>query len=212
VIGHPLGSAGTRPLGATIRLAVEATRRLTNVNTNLGIVLLLAPLARAAALSAASESEAIGPGELRAALTSVLASTTVEDARDTYTAIRLASPGGLGSADEQDVADEPTVTLTAAMQLAADRDGIASEYTTDFHTTFAVAGEVMREACAVLDLGGVRSESGRAAIGRLDASLRGEHNLSNPGTTADLTAAAIFVTLLSDGWRSGAGGTNAARR
>src|SRR5688500_15073254 len=47
-IGAPLGGAGSRPLGATIRLAVAATARWTRSNTNLGIVLLLAPLARAA--------------------------------------------------------------------------------------------------------------------------------------------------------------------
>src|SRR5688500_4010455 len=48
-IGAPFAGAGTRPLGATIRLAVEATSRWCRSNTNLGIVLLLAPLARAAA-------------------------------------------------------------------------------------------------------------------------------------------------------------------
>ena len=47
-IGGPLSGAGTRPLGATVRLAIEATARWTSSNTNLGIVLLLAPLARAA--------------------------------------------------------------------------------------------------------------------------------------------------------------------
>src|ERR1700730_14926778 len=47
-IGAPLASAGTRPVGATVRAAIEATMRWTASNTNLGIVLLLAPLARAA--------------------------------------------------------------------------------------------------------------------------------------------------------------------
>src|ERR1700730_14211032 len=51
-IGEPLGGAGTRPVGATVRLAVEATARWTRSNTNLGIVLLLAPIARAALLEA----------------------------------------------------------------------------------------------------------------------------------------------------------------
>ena len=56
-IGIPLAGAGTRPVGATVRLAVEATARWTRSNTNLGIVLLLAPLARAALL----ESPVDGP-------------------------------------------------------------------------------------------------------------------------------------------------------
>jgi triphosphoribosyl-dephospho-CoA synthase len=47
-IGEPLSEADARPLGATIRLAVEATRRHARTNVNLGIVLLLAPLVRAA--------------------------------------------------------------------------------------------------------------------------------------------------------------------
>ena len=46
-IGAPIAGAGARPLGATIRLAVEATARWTRSNTNLGVVLLLAPLAKA---------------------------------------------------------------------------------------------------------------------------------------------------------------------
>src|SRR5947209_5600087 len=49
-IGEPLAGAGTRAVGATVRLAVEATARWTRSNTNLGIVLLLTPLARAALL------------------------------------------------------------------------------------------------------------------------------------------------------------------
>src|SRR5438093_3852629 len=49
-IGGPLANAGTRPLGVTVRLAVEATARWTRSNTNLGIVLLMAPLTRAALL------------------------------------------------------------------------------------------------------------------------------------------------------------------
>ncbi len=56
----------------------------------------------------------------------------VEDAREVYAAIRLAAPGGLGRAVEQDVADEPTVTLLEVMRLAADRDDIAREYATGF--------------------------------------------------------------------------------
>src|SRR6185436_16921379 len=50
-IGGPLAGVGTRPLGMTIRLTIEATRRWTNTNTNLGMVLLLTPLARAAVLA-----------------------------------------------------------------------------------------------------------------------------------------------------------------
>jgi triphosphoribosyl-dephospho-CoA synthetase len=34
----------------------------------------------------------------------------------------------------------------------------------------------------------------------MDRALRDEAHLGNPGTTADLVAAAIFVVLLGGGW------------
>ena len=62
-----------------------------------------------------------------------------------------------------------------------------------------VAARVSREAAEVLAAGGVRSARGRAGVAKLDESLRDERNRANPGTTADLTAAAIFVVLLGGG-------------
>jgi triphosphoribosyl-dephospho-CoA synthase len=244
-IGGPLAGAGTRPLGQTVRLAVEATTRWTRSNTNLGIVLLLTPLARAA-LS--------GSPALRNGVRDVIAATTVDDAREVYAAIRRAAPGGLGRAEEQDVADEPTMTLLEVMRLAAHRDGIAREYATGFESTFeigapalegarreglswddaivetfltllaanpdthvarragaAAAAEVSRRARAALDAGGVRSAAGRHAIDAMDRELRDSRNIGNPGTTADLTAAAIFVVLLGGGWNVHGGGDAATR-
>src|SRR5262245_51852944 len=116
-IGQPLAGAGTRPLGATIRLAVEATGRWTCTNTNLGIVLLLAPLARAALRTGDGRDDSRGiprsgsrrllthEASIREALCRVLDETTIQDARDVYAAIRCASPGGLGRVEDQDVAD-----------------------------------------------------------------------------------------------------------
>jgi triphosphoribosyl-dephospho-CoA synthase len=245
-IGGPLAGAGTRPVGATVRLAVEATACWTRSNTNLGIVLLLAPVARAALL----ESPVDGPmgsappwTGLRGALSRVLDATSVDDARDVYAAIRRAAPGGLGRAQAQDVADEPTMTLLEVMRLAAGRDGIAREYATAFEVTFetgapvldrarrdglcwddavvetfltllaagpdthvarrggaAVAAGVSQRARAALAAGGVRSAAGRRAIDEMDRGLRDACNIANPGTAADLTAAAIFVVLLGGGW------------
>ena len=237
-VGPALALAGERPLGATILAAIESTARWTRSNTNLGIVLLLAPLARAAVLG----------GDLRARVEEVLARSTLDDARDVYAAIRRAAPGGLGRSGEQDVADAPTVALRDAMRLAADRDGIAREYATGYSTTFergapalvrargdglawddavvetflvllaatpdthvarragaARAAEVSRGARVVLAAGGVRTAAGRDAIARFDGGLRDAHNVANPGTTADLTAAALFVVLLGGGWHDGGG-------
>lgn len=138
-IARPLEGAGRRPLGETILMAVESTAARTRANTNLGIVLLLAPLARAAvrlldAPTLPARSDRLR--NLRAEVGRVLGDTTVEDARHAYRAIRLAQPGGLGNAEEQDVATEPTITLLEAMRLAADRDGIAREWDTTFEMTF----------------------------------------------------------------------------
>ena len=138
-IARPLEGAGRRPLGETIVMAVEATAARTRANTNLGIVLLLAPLARSAVRLLDSPTPPERSDRLRNLRTEVervLMDTTVEDAARTYRAIRLANPGGLGSAEDQDVATEPTSTLLEAMRLAADRDGIAREWATTFETTF----------------------------------------------------------------------------
>jgi triphosphoribosyl-dephospho-CoA synthase len=136
-IGPAIHRAGQASVGETILRAVQDTKRLVRPNTNLGIILLLAPLARAAI--------APGSGTLRERLSRVLAGLTVEDARLAYRAIRLASPGGLGSVDEEDVATEPEVTLRQAMALAADRDSVAREYVTDYEITFQQAMPVLHD-------------------------------------------------------------------
>ena len=230
-IGPTFARVADQPLGETIRQAIEVTACWTRTNTNLGIVLLLAPLAKAAASQ---------DPPLRRALRQVLQETTVEDAREVYAAIRRAKPGGLGQSDTQDVAGEPDVTLLDAMRLAADRDGVAREYATDFEVTFdrgapalararrdrlpwsdaivetyltllaagidthivrrtglAAAERVSMLAREALNAGGVRTDEGREAVEAMDRAMRDARNSHNPGTTADLTAAAIFVTLVA---------------
>jgi triphosphoribosyl-dephospho-CoA synthase len=253
-IGPTFARVADQPLGETIRQAVEVTACWARTNTNLGLVLLLAPLAKAAAMVAASGSDHLrqgygGPPELyakaeepplRGALRQVLRETTVDDAREVYAAIRRARPGGLGQSSTQDVAGEPDVTLLDAMRLAADRDGVAREYATDFEVTFdrgapalarargdglswsdaivetyltllaegidthivrrtglAAAERVSMLAREALTAGGVRTDEGRQAVEAMDRAMRDARNSHNPGTTADLTAAAIFVTLLA---------------
>jgi triphosphoribosyl-dephospho-CoA synthase len=238
-IGPAIAAAGERPLGATIRAASEATARWTRSNTNLGIVLLLAPLARAAARAEGPLAE----GPLRERLAGVLDETTVEDAAEAYAAIRLARPGGLGTATTEDVAAAPTVTLRDAMALAAGRDAIAREYTTRFALTFEVGAPALAAARArkltwpeatvecflallaaepdthiarklgraeasrvtgwareIVSAGGTGTAEGRAALAALDAELRDPRNARNPGSTADLTCAALFVVIIETGW------------
>ncbi|MEP6572672.1 MAG: triphosphoribosyl-dephospho-CoA synthase [Gemmatimonadota bacterium] len=238
-IGPAFTQVGERSLGETIRAAVEATARVTRTNTNLGIILLLAPLARAAVESGGSPLER---------LERVLSATTVQDAEEVYQAIRRANPGGMGVAVSQDLGSTPQVTLLETMELAAGRDAVAGEYATVFATTRTVgapalrtaradglnwsdavvetflkllasrpdtlierklgkeaAAEVSAKAAAIIGVGGVRSDEGRQAIERFDGELRDPQNSRNPGTTADLTTAAIFTELLEFGWPSKGG-------
>jgi triphosphoribosyl-dephospho-CoA synthase len=133
-IGEGLDRARAEGVGAAVLASVEATHRIVRTNTNLGLVLLLAPLA------------AVPRGvPLRAGVGEVLGRTTLDDARLVYRAIRLASPGGLGEAAEQDVAAEPTVTLREAMRLASGRDDVARQYAEGFVDVFEVGLPAIRD-------------------------------------------------------------------
>jgi len=124
VIAAPAAGTGQR-----IVRAIEATRALVPVNTNLGIVLLCAPLAHAATLTS---NEPL----LRERLRLVLAGLDVDDADLAYRAIRMAEPGGLGRSERHDVAQAPQVTLREAMDEARGRDRIAYQYVTDYRDIF----------------------------------------------------------------------------
>lgn len=116
-------------LGEKIFNAIHATRSAVGCNTNLGIVLLAAPLIHA---FLAIESTAGFHG----AVINVLDNTTVQDADWVYRAIRLAAPAGLGAVADQDVAGVPDVNLLEAMRLAAGRDSVARQYTDSFDDVF----------------------------------------------------------------------------
>jgi triphosphoribosyl-dephospho-CoA synthase len=226
-ISPVLDGAAERPVGQTILSAVEATRRVVTSNTNLGMILLLAPLA------------AVPRGEdLRAGVQHVLANLDVADSVTTYQAIRLASPGGLGEAPEQDVAAEPTKPLRVVMDMAAHRDLVALQYANGFWHVFetgvaelrqglaewgnlenaivgahlgllahtpdtliarkcgtAMAEEASRRAMAVLKAGWPNSRTGQDTFTEFDTWLRADGHRRNPGATADVIAASLFVAL-----------------
>jgi triphosphoribosyl-dephospho-CoA synthase len=58
------------------------------------------------------------------------------------------------------------------------------------------AARVSARAREVLAAGGVRTAAGRRALRSFDASLREPGNALNPGTTADLVTATLFVALV----------------
>src|SRR5262249_1672147 len=134
-IAPVMDSAQGRRVGETVLASVRATRLVTDTNTNLGIILLLAPLAAA-------------PREqpLRSGLLSILDQLDVEDSRLVYQAIRLAHPAGLGAASEQDVRDEPTLPLRQIMAIAAPRDLIARQYANGFEQVLDEAMPRLSEA------------------------------------------------------------------
>ncbi len=226
-------------IGRIVLSAARATAEVVQTNTNLGMILLLAPLAKWALggserLSADSRGIEAERGRLR----DLLAATTLEDAELVYEAIRLARPGGLGRVEEGDVRSAPTSTLREAMVLAADRDLVAQQYTNSFeevldpgyraiqealgrgwsrelavaysHTRLLaafpdsliarkrgadVAAEASRRAAGVIAAGWPMSAAARHEWSETDAWLREDGHARNPGATADLTAASLFLAM-----------------
>jgi len=226
-IGPVLEAAPTHRVGDTVLNAVRATRRVVASNTNLGILLLLGPLA-----TVPTETP------LRAGLPAVLDGLDVADAVAVFEAIRLAQPGGLGEVRDQDVQQAPTLPLREIMQLAADRDFIARQYATGFQAIFdegvpallrglertgslegaiihcqlhwlaghpdsliarkrglAEAEEAGRRAQAVLAANWPHGATGREVLAEFDGWLRAEGHGRNPGTSADLVTACLFVAV-----------------
>ena len=231
-IAPVLATARERRVGATVLECIRATRLVVGTNTNLGIVLLLAPLA-----AVPEGDELAAPASPR-----ILADLDVEDSRCVYEAIRLAVPGGLGKEAAEDVRAEPTLPLRAAMALAADRDLIARQYAHDFTEVFLdgvprlrreLDGTGSLEAAiirthlhlmrrhpdtliarkrGVAEAGtrrrggpapssnpvGRRARKGATTFAQFDDWLRNLGHQRNPGATADLVTACLFV-LLRDG-------------
>jgi len=225
-IAPVMESACRQRVGTTVLEGLRATRRVVQTNTNLGILLLLAPLA------------VVPNGEpLRGGVERVLATVDVEDACAVYQAIRLASPGGLGRADEQDVRDEPTLPLRQIMALAANRDSVARQYANGFREVFdavptlerglketgSLEGGIIichlqlmadypdtliarkrnmseaenagRWARRILDQRWPHTPESWQSFTAFDTWLRAEGHSRNPGTTADLVTACLFVAL-----------------
>lgn len=137
VAAAPLAQAGAS-VGERISASVAATIAAVGHNTNLGIILLSAPLASAALSEEASD--------LRKRLAKVLAGLGLEDAREAYAAIRLANPGGLGDVPNHGIDAEPTITLLEAMKAAEGHDRIAWNYSHDFADIFNSGLPRLRDA------------------------------------------------------------------
>ncbi len=131
------------PVGQRILAAVDATLAATGTNTNLGILLLCAPLA-AAFEGARAEDGA--QRSLEASLLSVLNSMQVSDSKHVFAAIRLANPGGLGRVEQHDLAMEPDLPLRLIMESASQRDRIARAFADGYRDVFVLGLEAFRSA------------------------------------------------------------------
>ncbi len=227
---EPLLKPGAR-VGERIEASVAASWAAAGCNTNLGILLLCAPLAAAA--------ESTLP--LSHSLQAVLAALDVEDARAAYRAIVQANPGGLGHAEQADVHAAPAIDLRAAMALAARRDSVARQYAEGFHEVLAAAqglgfalsdsadralrdatvqrvylgylarwpdSHIVRkhgEALAQIVMSAAQGWQGRERPGEDPAFAAWDESLKqqglNPGTSADLTVATLFAAGLQ--WSDG---------
>lgn len=118
------------PVGKRILLATEKTWDAVGCNTNLGILLLCAPLAHAVLYGSGAS--------LRDRLRDVLSKLTVQDATAAFHAISKANPAGLGESSRHDVRSEATISLRDAMVAAQARDRIAWQYAHDFSDVFDV--------------------------------------------------------------------------
>lgn len=220
-------------VGQRILQSVIATRQVVDCNTNLGIILLFAPIIHAA-------WQCSGFSELPAALTTVLKNLTIADAEDCYQAIQMAEAGNLGEASEQDIRRKPTVTLHEAMFLAQNRDSIARQYVNNYKEVWEIAfkeltnslncGEKVEWATAFAYLSvlsrvpdtlisrkfsrqqaQIVSEQAQLFVAKMNntTTLRSMQDelrdwdqqlkclAINPGTTADISAAALLLHALS---------------
>lgn len=236
--GQVLGSVIDRnpeaTLGELVLRSVEANQEIVGTNTNLGIILLLAPLVVAARRL---------PGEdslTREGVSRVLQQLQPSDSEQVYRAIALVAPGGLGESPRHDVRGPAPADLLVAMRQAADRDLIARQYALVYPEVFGgVLGSLQAGqqrwgslALAIVEahvtalaewgdslisrkLGEVASHNAQRMAGKalqalkvspedyqrelreLDFWMRSDGHRRNPGSTADLIAAGLFVGLFN---------------
>lgn len=112
-----------RTVGERILSAVTTTQQAIGLNTNLGLILLCAPLIHAASFNQIKPTET-----LKKKLIYTLNQLSVHDAQLTSQAIVLANPAGLGNTDKYDVHHDIGVTLLEMMCSAQSKDRIAFQY------------------------------------------------------------------------------------
>ena len=214
-------SVSQRALNAVREVRSKAT------NVNLGIVLLLTPLV------AADESNEISQlSDWLDPIRRCLDNFTSQDSENLFNAIRVANPGGLGRATQQDVHDDlAKPDILAAMKIAESRDRVAKQYATGFRDLFATVipeivfalqsesdpfhgiaiahirllqkapDTLIARKCGLETAVAVQNHAIAVDVDDpqsrdlFDQYLRSQGHKLNPGTTADMIAASLYVLM-----------------
>ncbi len=223
-----LSRINARGISQSILDAVRAVQLQVGKNTNLGIVLLLAPLTAVQNQQSLTET-----------LPSIIDALDIEDAHRIYEAINLAHPGGMAQVENQDLSTAPTLTVKEVMQLAQQHDMIARQYANNFDDVLGfglerlahwwsvsdgnrkqaivglhldwmahypdtliqrkcgqdVAEKSASQAEEILQSDWPNSAQSQEKFTEFDTWLRAAGNKRNPGTSADLVTACLFVGL-----------------
>jgi len=213
-----MDEAPAAPLGRTILAAVEAAGRVTRSNANLGIVLAITPLAAADSPDSVQDSLArLGRADaadvwraIALARPGGMGTSERHDLRappptDLLDAMRAAAHrdqiARLWATDYADLFTGPVADLAAEVAAGSELDDaivrahlrqLAREPDTLIVRRHgaAVAADVSRRAREVLAAGA----DWRTAAAAFDHALRFPNRV-NPGTTADLIAAALYILL-----------------
>jgi triphosphoribosyl-dephospho-CoA synthase len=222
-VGPELARAGDRGVGETILAVVQASRRVAPANTNLGIALMLAPPAKAA-LSLDGEPlrarlgatlRALDLADARAAYEAIrvagaggLGERVEHDVRsepDTGLREAMASAADRDSIAAEYVTDFALTFETGLPALAkALADGLpVRDAIVELHLRLLahtpdtlIARKAGPDAAEQVSAGARDVLGGRRTLQSFDASLREPGNALNPGTTADLVTATLFVALV----------------
>ena len=115
-------------LGERILKSINVTRETVRTNTNLGIILLCAPIVQACA-----DFNNLG---LKEGLKKVLKNTSIQDTQDLCMAIKTSSPGGLGRSNVYDINSKPITTIEDIMSYSANYDRISYQYAHNYGDIF----------------------------------------------------------------------------
>lgn len=226
--------------GKYILQAVSETNRWIKNNTNLGIVMMITPIAQATAISDDFS-------QIRDNIKLIMSNTSVDDACDLYDAINIADAGGMGDQDEYDVSSQNAKeelrqnnqTMFDVLKISAPWDMLAREMTSDMPVVFEIGYpeyyklniETSKNNACILTFLEILSQVPDTLISRkygFDEALKVSmmtrdllkfkdandfddklkefddylfKNKLNPGTTADLTAASIFLSYLKSNFK-----------